>query len=185
MWRVSWRWHWRTSQESGGFRNTKLSYLGWWFIFSFKSWFSFHLISSASIRASNSFLVDLYRGLERTSKDGNIIISPFSVFTGLSLLHLGTGGNTREGFQSALHFPAGQQNRVHQDARKFINNLKTMSSNAQQDFILQTSNAVFLDKSFSISDNYRFWHPALYQASHFSPGPRWNVSTRATSQPSH
>ena len=131
-----------------------------------KSTFSF-LFSDLSrlIRASNNFLIDLYGVLE-TSSGGNIIISPFSVFTGLSLLHLGTGGDTREGFQSALHFPAGQQIRVHQDARKFINNLKTMSTNAQQDFILKTSNAVFLDKSFSISDNYRYFNtfylPALF-----------------------
>ena len=95
------------------------------------------------------------------SEGGNIIISPFSIFTGLSLLHLGTGGDTRENFQSALHFPAGQHNIVHQDARKFIDNLKRMSTAADQTFILQTSNAVFLDDDFSISKNYRLLLPWL------------------------
>ena len=121
-----------------------------------KSTFSF-LFSDLSrlIRASNNFLIDLYGVLE-TSSGGNIIISPFSVFTGLSLLQLGTGGDTREGFQSALHFPSGQDNRVHQDARKIVHNLERMSTDADQTFILQTSNAVFLDDDFSITENYRF-----------------------------
>ena len=135
------------------------------FFFILIFFFSCFLISSASIRASNSFLVDLYDVLERGSGEsesaGNIIISPFSIFTGLSLLHLGTGGDTRENFQSALHFPAGQNNRVHQEARKIVDNLERMSTDADQTFILQTSNAVFLDDDFSISENYRFLLPWL------------------------
>ena len=126
--------------------------------------FSCFLISSASIRASNSFLVDLYDVLERSSEAGNIIISPFSVFTGLSLLHLGTAEDTRDNFQSALHFPAGQQNRVHQDGRKIIDDLEKMSSAADQTFILQTSNAVFLDTDFSITENYRSEVECFYQS---------------------
>merc|ERR1711874_491261 len=109
-------------------------------------------------RSSNSFLIDLYQALEGPSGEsegGNIIISPFSIFTGLSLLHLGTAGDTRDNFQTALHFPAGQQNRVHQDGRKIIQDLERISLAADQAFILQTSNAVFLDNDFSITENYR------------------------------
>merc|ERR1711971_126210 len=114
-------------------------------------------------RSSNSFLIDLYQALEGDSGE-NIIISPFSIFTGLALLHLGTAGDTRDNFQSALHFPAGQQYRVHQDGRKIIQDLEKMSSAADQAFILQTSNAVFLDTDFSISENYRSEVECFYQS---------------------
>ena len=127
------------------------------FYFFYPHFIVYDLISSASIRASNQFLVDLYQVLDGDSEGENIIISPFSVFTGLSLLHLGTAGATRESFQSALHFPAGQHDRVHQDARKIIQDLEMMSKAADETFILQTSNAVFLDTDFSINENYRFY----------------------------
>ena len=120
--------------------------------------------------------------------EGNIIISPFSIFTGLSLLHLGTAGETRDSFQSALHFPAGQHDIVHQDARKIVNNLEKLSRDADQTFILQTSNAAFLDTDFTITENYRFLLARLFTSLVIpclsSPGPRWNVTTRVTSPPS-
>ena len=134
----------------------KCNHDNWLLRFSFFCSLSFYLISSAPIRASNRFLIDLYQALDGSSgssDEGNIILSPFSIFTGLSLLQLGTAGDTRDSFQSALHFPVGKYKRVHQDARKFI---KYMEKKSYPTFILQTSNAVFLDDNFSITENYRF-----------------------------
>merc|ERR1719219_1732047 len=110
-------------------------------------------------RANNEFLIDLYAILDDhgSSSSDNIIISPFSIFTGLSLLHLGTAGDTKENFEKKLHFPTGKQKQslVHQEGRKIIDSLEVMSRDADEAFILQTSNAVFLDDDFSIVDDYR------------------------------
>ena len=112
-------------------------------------------VSSAPLRASNGFLTDLFLTLEEPSK--NIIISPFSIFTGLSLLELGTAGRTKASFESALHYPgSGGEERIHSEGRGVITSLDKLSRSSNETFILQTSNKVFLDEAFSITPDYRY-----------------------------
>jgi len=104
-------------------------------------------------RASNEFLTDLFVTLEGPSE--NIVISPFSIFTGLALLELGSAGSTRTNLESALHFPPGEPYTIHDEGHAIISSLDKMSKSSNESFILQTSNGVFLDDDFSISDEYR------------------------------
>jgi len=112
-------------------------------------------------RASNTFLIDLVHTLEEPSK--NIIISPFSIFTGLSLLHLGAGGRTKDNFEAALHYPEKGE-RIHSEGRGVLTALDKLSSSANETFILQTSNKVFLDNSFSVTPDYRSKVECFYQS---------------------
>ena len=127
------------------------------FLFTF---FNISRISTVCVRASNEFLTDLFVTLEGPSE--NIVISPFSIFTGLALLELGSAGSTRTNLESALHFPPGEPYTIHDEGHAIISSLDKMSKSSNESFILQTSNGVFLDDDFSISDEYRYRRPHTY-----------------------
>ena len=58
---------------------------------------------SAFAKASGTFATDLYSKMIE-GKTGNIIMSPMSIQTALSLAMFGAGGKTKEGMMHAMHY---------------------------------------------------------------------------------
>ena len=62
--------------------------------------------SKVAASAVNALGVDLYRA--RTSGDGNLLLSPYSIQNALAMTYTGADGDTRAEMQRALHFPADE-----------------------------------------------------------------------------
>lgn len=59
--------------------------------------------------ATNRFGLDLYRQLAREQKDGNLVISPYSIESALALAYAGTDGATRAEMARVLGFPRANE----------------------------------------------------------------------------
>lgn len=99
----------------------------------------------ASILASNAkFSKDLLNAL---SKDENLIFSPFSLHTLLSLSYQGSAGHTRETFASALNLPPPED--TAESYKRLLGSIKNV-----QDVTLTSANKVYLSDRFNLSSSF-------------------------------
>lgn len=101
-------------------------------------------------KSSNQLFVDLYKAGPR--REGNYLVSPHSIFTGLSLLHLGANGSTLDSLNSMLHL--NKNNNVHEEARSLLNTFNSLTITTNSSFTFVSANNVFLDESVSVKANY-------------------------------
>lgn len=71
------------------------------------------------VRGNNAFAVALYQQLSR--QPGNLLISPYSISTGLAMVYAGARGDTEAEMAAALHFPG--QGRLHPAMAALAGNL--------------------------------------------------------------
>ena len=98
-------------------------------------------------RASTKFFIDLYR-VSQTSSASNYLVSPYSIFTSLSLLQLGARGPTKARLAQLLHFD-NKVDIMHRQASNFIDTLDLLTTNSNGSITLQSANSVYLDSSIT------------------------------------
>ena len=101
-------------------------------------------------KSSSQLFVDLYKAGSR--REGNYLVSPYSIFSGLSLLHLGANGSTLDSLNSLLHL--NESNNVHEEARSLLDIFNSLTITTNNSFTFLSSNNVFLDESVSVKDSY-------------------------------
>jgi len=101
--------------------------------------------------ANANFFINLYKNIQSS---GNILISPFSIFSGLSLLHLATRSETKLQYEQVLQYDSGNSSMIHKEARNILNSLERLSKVSNETFILKTANKIFVDSSFSVKSSY-------------------------------
>jgi len=62
--------------------------------------------SNPVVDGNNTFAFDLYHAIR--AGEGNIIFSPYSISSALSMLYVGAGGETEQQMADALHFEGSQ-----------------------------------------------------------------------------
>ncbi len=100
-----------------------------------------------TIASSNSFALDLYRTLP---DDGNMFISPYSIFTALAMVYEGAGGKTAEEIGAVLHIPRENLTR-REGMRELILGVNNPASDA---YVLRTANAVWVQKDYPVKRTY-------------------------------
>ena len=112
-------------------------------------------------KSSNQLFVDLYKAADRK---GNYLASPFSIFNGLSLLHLGAKGSTLASLSFLLHLTQNQSQLVHNEARSLLNVFNSLTKATNSSFTFVSANNVFFDESLSVNAKYEEQVKCFYES---------------------
>ncbi|CAO1422028.1 unnamed protein product [Diamesa tonsa] len=97
--------------------------------------------------ASNSFAAELYQKTIE-GKTGNVIISPVSIQTAVTLAFFGASGKTAEEMKTSLKYPAGYSN------ENIAKNYQGLSESFSQTNGLKIANKVFVKEGYSIKPKF-------------------------------
>jgi len=114
-------------------------------------------------KSSNQLFVDLYKVGVARRKEGNYLVSPFSIFSGLSLLHLGANGSTLDSLNSILHLD-DVKNNVHDEARSLLDTFNRLTVTTNSSFTFVSANNVFLDETVSVKTDYKAKVKCFYES---------------------
>jgi serpin B len=112
----------------------------------------------AAVLGQNQFAFDLYRNLAGKNDD-NLIFSPLSVSTALSMVLAGANSSTADEMNAALHVTIPSQ-RYHTAVGGLLGTLNSPS----QHFELAIANRLWAEKNFSIREEYLEVTGTHYQA---------------------
>ncbi|MFW3146418.1 MAG: serpin family protein, partial [Thermoplasmatota archaeon] len=99
------------------------------------------------IGANNEFGLDIFRVL--AEEDGNLFISPYSIFTALSMTYEGADGDTADEMKDVLHFPDDEDER-----RGSFASVQNGIRNESSDYDLSTANAIWPSKDHQFYDAF-------------------------------
>ena len=101
----------------------------------------------ATVEAYNGFAFDLYR--RYSSGSGNILFSPYSISTALSMTYEGARGQTAEEMEAVFGFLTNPSNRLPSVA-KIYNTL----NEEDREYALHTVNALWIQQDYNILKEY-------------------------------
>ncbi len=102
--------------------------------------------------ALNQTGLDLYRQLAK-SESGNLVLSPYSIDSALSLVYAGADGATRSELATALHLPADEAS-IGTAAKKLRADLTTAASSTDSEIELLSANRLFGQAGYSFRPEY-------------------------------
>ncbi|WP_135609696.1 serpin family protein [Methanococcoides sp. AM1] len=98
--------------------------------------------------ANNAFAFDLYSELQE-GKDGNMLISPYSIFTAMAICYEGAEGTTQQQMAEVLYYPL-DRSVMRLSAKEYID---TVNRNSD-DYELKTANAIWLREDQQLVADY-------------------------------
>lgn len=98
-------------------------------------------------KASNSFAAELYQKTIE-GQNGNVIISPISIQSALTLLMLGTDGDTKAEMMSGLKYPSGFAD------DEIAKNFESLTASVRKTNGLKTANKIYLTKNYSVKNSF-------------------------------
>lgn len=107
--------------------------------------------------ANNRFALDLYR--ELAGEGDNVFFSPWSLSSALAMTYEGARGNTSDEMRSVLYFSENDSLR-----RESFSALDRKINANDSGYTLSTANALWVDGSFSLLDEYETLVHDTYQA---------------------
>jgi serine protease inhibitor len=116
--------------------------------------------SKIAATALNDFGLKLATGAAARNPNGNLFVSPLSVFVALTMAETGADGQTRAAMRHALSVPAGvREDTLHQATSALLKSL-----NSQQGVELSIANALWSDPSLPLSPRFVQQSKELYAA---------------------
>jgi len=112
-------------------------------------------------KANTNFFIDLYKTINSTD---NVLVSPYSIFSGLSLLQLATKGETRTQYEEVLQYGTNSSSAIHHQARDVLQSLERLSKLSNETFVLNSANNIFIDSSFDVKSSYEAKVQCYYQS---------------------
>ena len=110
--------------------------------------------------SNNQFAFELLQQMHKANPQDNIIYSPFSVSTALSMTYAGARENTARQMAAALHFgPNGEP------FHSTFNTLLTQLEAKSKPYTLHLANAVWLQHNYPLDRGYRSLLDKFYQGS--------------------
>jgi len=102
------------------------------------------------VNANNAFAFDLYKNLA-TNNPGNLVVSPFSIDTAITMAYAGAHGQTASQMAKVLHFFTGNEN-VHAE---FATLLKKVNNTNIAGCQLEMANSLWAQKGYSFLNPYQ------------------------------
>lgn len=112
-------------------------------------------------RANTKFFINLYKSIKGPD---NTLVSPYSIFSGLSLLQLATKGDTKTQYEEVLQYGKENPGAIHHQARDILHSLERLSRVSNETFILNSANNIFIDSSFNVKPSYTSQAECYYKA---------------------
>ena len=103
-----------------------------------------------SAAAVNCFAYDLYDRLQESS--GNVVLSPVSIATALSMAYAGAGGQTAQEMEDVLHL--GSSPGIHESFGALISELDTSIGTGDEPYELEIANAMWPDDNIQLNDSF-------------------------------
>merc|ERR1719219_1887740 len=100
----------------------------------------------------NQLSSNLFKILSSGS-DSNVVISPFSIHTAMSMLFRGSQGETRSQLAAALGVGNVDQDKVLEEIKMLLSNYGNMKENKSAE--LDVANSLFADDSLEIKEDYQ------------------------------
>jgi serpin B len=110
-------------------------------------------------KANNAFAIDLYSQLAK--QPGNLVVSPFSIDTALTMAYAGARGNTAKQMADVLHFENGDTN-VHARLLALLKDLRAANTFGCQ---LDIANALWAEQRYPFLPSYLAFLHDQYNAS--------------------
>ncbi|KAF7246043.1 Leukocyte elastase inhibitor [Varanus komodoensis] len=108
--------------------------------------------------ANTHFGLDLFQQLNTAKPTGNIFFSPFSISTALSMVYLGTKGNTAKQLSKTFHFDAVE------DLHSKFQALSAEINRSDAPYILKLANRLYGEKTYSFLQDFLTNTKKLYGA---------------------
>ena len=118
------------------------------------------VIAAAVVTGNTAFAFDLYAQLK--SKEGNLLLSPYSISTALAMTWAGARGQTEQQMAKTLHFPQPQEP-FHKAYGHLIQLFNTQGQKG--DYQLSVANALWLQKDYQFLPEFLGVASAHYDAS--------------------
>lgn len=99
--------------------------------------------------SNNKFTFELYSKLIEGKENRNEFFSPFSIATAMGMTYEGARGQTKDEMQKVFHFPLDDKTR-----RDGFLNLINEINKKDKKYQLHTANALWVEKSYKLLDNY-------------------------------
>lgn len=103
--------------------------------------------TTATVEASNRFAFELYE--RYSSCNGNILFSPYSISTALSMVYEGAGGETADEIEDVFHFIEEPSER-----RPAIASIYESLNGKNREYELHTANALWMQEDYPILEDY-------------------------------
>lgn len=98
----------------------------------------------------NSFALELFPALSAAEGDKNVLISPFSISTALSMTYNGARGATQTAMAEVLHYPDISR----EDVNLAYRNLTDYLSTADDEVILHIANSLWIEENFDVRQDF-------------------------------
>ena len=115
------------------------------------------------IEANNQFALDFYANLKDKKEGENIFFSPYSISTAMAMLYEGARNETAKEIQSVFHFPEDQSVR-----RSSFAVANSYLNRGGMPYDLNTANALWVEKSFSLQDAFKATLMEFYMGEAFA-----------------
>ncbi len=100
--------------------------------------------------ANNAFAFDMY-SMVKSGDEKNVFFSPHSIFTAMAICYDGAGGTTKEQIANVFYFPL-DKTILEVRLGKIIDEINSETD----DYELKTANALWIQKSYPIKEQYIF-----------------------------
>jgi serpin B len=101
------------------------------------------------VESNNTFALSLYRGLIKNKE--NVVISPYSISTALSMAHAGARGNTQKQMAEVLHFKLDQE-KLHSAFNRLQAHFGVVQNKGHIE--LSVANALWVQKDFHLLEEF-------------------------------
>lgn len=98
--------------------------------------------------ANNAFAFDMYSEIANTS-EGNMFLSPYSIFTAMAMCYEGAESTTKEEMSNVFHFPLNK-NVLEISLQRTIKQINSDNENYE----LETANALWIQQNFPVKEQY-------------------------------
>lgn len=95
------------------------------------------------------FSLKLYKKLCNTN-NGNILFSPFTIGTSISMIEMGARGRTAEQLQKLLNRISPEDDSFHELYQEYLETFKELDTR----YNLRFANSIFINENFNVSRNY-------------------------------
>ena len=112
--------------------------------------------------SANEFAFDLYGELRSKPNAGNVFISPYSIYTALSMTYRGATGISKEEFEQLLHVD-GAPKTFHSSMRELNSGLISPAFGSER-YKFSISNAIWVNPRFELEQPYIDFLSEFYDA---------------------
>ncbi len=102
------------------------------------------------INSNNEFGLNLFKSISNEEKYENVVISPISINTALTMMYNGADGNTKEEMKDVLKYNNLDMEKVNETFSELLRYLKIDDNNIDLNIV----NSIWVNKNNTINDNF-------------------------------